>query len=141
MAARIFISYRREGSAGYAGRIHDVLQREFGRDSIFMDVDSMPLGSDFTRVMRDEVSKSEALLAVIGPDWLDVRDPEGKRRLENPNDPVRVEIGAALQKKIPVIPILLDGVKIPAAEHLPKELEELRSAAASMFIMHHSTTI
>ena len=125
MAAKVFISYRRDDSAGHAGRVHDRLEREFGRDLLFMDVDSVPLGVNFVAVLSEEVAKCDVLLAVIGPNWLNARDDDGSRRLDNPHDFVRVEIGAALQRSIPVIPILLDGAKVPKADELPKELEEL----------------
>jgi hypothetical protein len=124
-SARIFISYRREDSAGHAGRVHDRLEREFGRELIFMDVDAVPLGVNFVKALREEVAKCDVLLAVIGPTWLDSRDEAGHRRLDNPNDFVRVEVAAALQRQIPVIPILLDGTKIPNAERLPEEMREL----------------
>src|SRR6185503_13308031 len=87
--------------------------------------DAIPLGANFVRVLHDEVAKCEVLLAVIGRNWLDARDEHGNHRLENPNDFVRVEIGAALQRDIPVVPILVDGARIPDARQLPKELEEL----------------
>jgi TIR domain-containing protein len=125
MSAKIFISYRRDDSAGHAGRVTDRLEREFGRDLLFMDVDAIPLGTNFVKVLHEEVAKCGALLAVIGPDWLDVRDDDGKRRLDNPNDFVRIEIAAALQRDIPVIPILLDGAKMPRANLLPDDLKEL----------------
>jgi TIR domain len=125
MATKVFISYRRDDSAGHAGRVHDRLEREFGRDLLFMDVDSVPLGVNFVAVLSEEVAKCDVLLAVIGPNWLNARDEDGSRRLDNPHDFVRVEIGAALQRSIPVIPILLDGAKVPKANQLPKELEEL----------------
>jgi TIR domain-containing protein len=127
MSAKIFISYRRDDSAGHAGRVTDRLEREFGRDLLFMDVDAIPLGRNFIKVLEDEVAKCGALLAVIGSDWLDVRDDDGNRRLDNPNDFVRIEIAAALQRDIPVIPILLDGAKIPRANQLPDDLKELAS--------------
>ena len=76
-------------------------------------------------MIREEIAKSAALLALIGPDWLDARDEHGKRRLENPNDSVRIEIGAALKRGIPVIPILLEGARIPKADQLPQDLKEL----------------
>jgi hypothetical protein len=123
MAAKVFISYRREDSAGHAGRVHDRLEREFGHDLLFMDVDSIPLGANFIKVLRDEVGKCDVLLAVIGHHWLDARDKNGERRLDDPNDFVRIEIATALQRDIPVIPVLLDGAKIPAADQLPKDLE------------------
>lgn len=90
-----------------------------------MDVDAIPLGANFVTVLRDEVGKCDVLLALIGPKWLDAKDERGNRRLENSNDPVRIEVAAALQRQIPVIPILLDGARIPKADQLPKDLEEL----------------
>lgn len=125
MAAKFFISYRRNDSSGSAGRIHDRLEREFGVDLIFMDVDAIPLGVNFIKVLRKEVAKCDVLLAIIGPTWLDVRDDAGKRRLEDPNDLVRVEIATALQRDIPVIPILVDNGRIPKANQLPDDLKEL----------------
>jgi TIR domain len=125
MAAKVFLCYRRDDSAGYAGRVQDRLTQEFGRDLLFMDVDTIPLGVNFATVLHNEVAKCEVLLAVIGPHWLDARDDAGNRRLDDPQDFVRIEIGAALQRNIPVIPILLDGAKVPKANQLPKDLEEL----------------
>jgi len=125
MAAKVFISYRREDSAAYAGRIRDRLEREFGRDLLFIDVDGIPLGANFVKVLREEITKCSVLLAVIGPRWLDARDEDGTRRLDNPEDFVRIEIAVALQREIPTIPILLDGTKIPKTAQLPKDLEEL----------------
>src|SRR5262249_40469403 len=125
MATKVFISYRRDDSAGHAGRVHDRLEREFGRDLLFMDVDAVPLGVNLVKTLSEEVAKCDVLLAVIGPNWLNARDEDNNRRLDNPHDFVRIEIGAALQRNIPVIPILLDGTKVPKANQLPKELEEL----------------
>ena len=125
MAAKVFISYRREDSAGHAGRVHDRLVREFGSDLLFMDVDGIPLGVNFVKVLQEEVAKCSALLAVIGHEWLNVRDEDGRRRLDNPDDFVRVEIAAALQRDIPVIPIMLEGTKVPKANQLPKDLQGL----------------
>src|SRR5215472_743819 len=124
MAGNVFISYRRDDSASAAGRVHDRLEREFGRDLLFMDVDSVPLGVNFVNVLSEEVAKCDVLLAVIGPNRLNARDEDGNRRLDNLHDFVRIEIGAALQRNIPVIPILLDGAKVPKPNQLPKELEE-----------------
>src|SRR5260221_8150972 len=127
MAAKVFISYRRDDSAGYAGRVRDRLERELGRDLLFMDVDAIPLGTNFSKVLREEVAKCGVLLAVIGPNWSDARDEHGNRRLDDANDFVRIEIAAALQRNIPVIPILLDGATIPKANQLPTNLKELAS--------------
>jgi TIR domain/Ankyrin repeats (3 copies) len=125
MSSKVFISYRREDSAAYAGRIQDWLKREFGHEFIFIDVDGIPLGIDFVKHLRREVSSCGALLAVIGPHWLDVRDENGARRLDSPTDFVRIEIATALRRTIPVVPILLDGTRVPKADQLPKDLKEL----------------
>ena len=125
MAPKFFISYRRDDSAGYSGRVHDRLQREFGNNLLFMDVDSIPLGVNFSKVLVEEVAKCDVLLVVIGPGWLDARDEKGHRRLENSDDFVRIEIGTALKRGIPVIPILLEGTRVPKADRLPDDLKEL----------------
>ena len=122
---KLFISYRRDDSAGHAGRVHDRLEREFGRDLLFMDVDAIPLGANFVKVLGEEVAKCDVLLAIIGPNWLELRDEDGNRRVDNPHDFVRIEIAAALQRNIQVIPILLDGAKLPKVAQLPDELREL----------------
>ena len=125
MAAKVFISYRRGDSAGHAGRVMDRLARDLGRDLLFMDVDAIPLGTNFSKVLNEEVARCGVLLAVIGPNWSDMRDQNGNRRLDDPNDFVRIEIAAALQRDIPVIPILLDGASIPTADQLPDDLKGL----------------
>jgi hypothetical protein len=127
MTAKVFISYRRDDSAGYAGRVRDRLERELGRNLLFMDVDGIPLGTNFSKVLHEEVAKCGVLLAMIGPNWPDARDEHGNRRLDDPNDFVRIEIAAALQRNIPVIPILLEGARIPKADQLPEDLKELAS--------------
>ena len=137
MASKVFISYRRDDSAGHAGRVHDRLEREFGANLLFMDVDAIPLGVNFIKVLSDEVAKCDVLLALIGPNWLNVRDEEGNRRLDNPSDFLRIEIATALQRDIPVIPILLDGARMPKANQLPKDLEEL-SVRNGLDIRHAS---
>jgi hypothetical protein len=119
--ARIFISYRREGDAAQAGRIADRLGNEFGSDHVFMDVDAIGLGVDFVEEINKEVAKCDVLLAIIGPKWLELLDTNQ----DNFMDFVRLEIAAALDRKIPVIPILVDGTKIPPADKLPKELQGL----------------
>lgn len=125
MSGKIFISYRREDSAGYAGRVHDRLAREFGRDLLFMDVDTIPLGVNFVKNLQEAVSECRVLLAIIGPNWIDARDEKNQRRLDNSHDFVRVEIATALQRDIPVVPILLGGSIVPAPAQLPADLREL----------------
>ena len=136
-AAKIFISYRRDDSAGYAGRVMDRLVREFGGDLLFMDVDTIPLGANFVKVLREAVAKCDVLLAVIGRNWIDVTDDDGNRKLDNPEDPVRIEVGVALKRDIPVVPILLDGAKIPKVTRLPGDLKEL-AARHGLDVRHAS---
>jgi hypothetical protein len=90
-----------------------------------MDVDSIPLGKNFAKVIANEVSKCDVLLAVIGPNWLDARDNKGNRRLDDPDDFVRIEIATALHRDIPVIPILIEGTPRPKADSLPRDIQEL----------------
>jgi hypothetical protein len=107
------------------GRIFDKLVQEFGWNSIFKDVDSIPLGIDFKGYLDRKVSECKVLLAVIGDRWLDAADASGKKRLEDPNDLVRIEIESALEQGIPVIPLLVRGAQIPADEDLPAGLKQL----------------
>jgi formylglycine-generating enzyme required for sulfatase activity len=113
------------------------LAHEFGHNLLFMDVDSIPLGSDFIKVLREEVTKCDVLLAVIGNHWLDASDADGQRRLDSDSDFVRVEIATALQRDIPVIPILLDGAKVPKADQLPADLRGL-TARNGLDVRHAS---
>ena len=107
MLGGVFICYRREDSAGFAGRIYDRLTRSLGRESVFLDVDNIPAGLDFVEVLSDHVGRCDALIAVIGRDWLSSADAENRRRLDDPHDTVRIEIEAALDRRIRVIPVLL----------------------------------
>jgi tetratricopeptide (TPR) repeat protein len=121
----IFISYRREETAAYAGRLFDRLSDHFGEDRVFMDVDSIAIGVDFTEAVIEAVSGCVILLALIGRDWSTVADSRGKRRLDNPDDFVRIEIEAALQRDIRVVPVLVDGASLPQADDLPSSLRSL----------------
>jgi TIR domain len=121
----IFISYRRSDSADITGRIYDRLVDEYGRVSIFKDVDSIPLGTDFKEYLDRTVSECNFLLAIIGDHWLDASNDVGKRRLDDPQDFVRVEIESALEKDIPVIPLLVRGARMPEAENLPASLRSM----------------
>ena len=124
--AKVFISYRREDSAGHTGRLFDRITNYFGdRIEIFMDVDSIAPGEDFISVIDEAVGECEILVVVIGRDWLTITDENGKRRLDNPEDFVRVEIAAALNRDIRVIPVLVQGATMPRREQLPEALTKL----------------
>jgi len=111
---RIFISYRREDTAPYAGRIYDRLVTEFGVEQVFFDIDTIPPGDDFVEVLSEKVESCDVLLAVIGKSWLTVADAAGRPRIQNPEDFVAIEIGAALRRKVRVIPLLVGGGRMPA---------------------------
>lgn len=123
--SKILISYRREDSSDIAGRIYDRLTQQFGRQAVFKDVDSIPLGVDFRGYLDEQVAKCDVLLAVIGRDWLKVQDEKGKARLEDPKDFVRIEIESALRRKILVIPVLVRETPIPSVEELPEGIRDL----------------
>lgn len=122
---RIFISYRREETAYPAAWLFDRLRDHFDEDQIFKDVDSIELGDDFVEVIIDAVGSCDVLLAVIGDRWLTITDEDGKRRLDNPDDFVRLEIEAALAREVRVVPILIDGAPMPRPEELPPSLAKL----------------
>jgi hypothetical protein len=122
---RIFISYRREDSAYPAGWLFDRLVERFGTDSVFKDVDSIRPGDNFVSKITAAVGSCSTLLAVIGDNWLTVADKDGQRRLDNPGDFVRLEIGAALARSILVIPVLVNGAPMPRPGQLPDSLKEL----------------
>ncbi len=123
--AKILISYRREDSAYQAGSIRDQLASHFGRENVFIDIDSIPFGHDFRLHLDRSVGNCDYLIAVIGKAWLTVCDPAGERRLDDPADFVRLEIEAALKRDIPVIPVLVDNVPPPRADQLPESLGSL----------------
>ena len=128
--ARIFLSYRRDDSAYVAGVIRDKFIAFFGSGSVFFDVYSIPLGTDFRQYLHDEVAQCDVLVALIGDRWLYGRS-DGRRRLDDPNDFVRIEIESALQRDIPVIPVFLDHMEMLREEELPSSIKTLsyRNAA------------
>jgi WD40 repeat protein len=122
---RVFISYRRQETSGLAGRLYERLAARLGDDQVFMDVDTIAPGLDFAEVIAEAVSTCEVLLAVIGPTWVTATDEDGQRRLEDPDDIVRLEIAAALERNIRVIPILVEGAVMPRRQQLPEDLVKL----------------
>ncbi len=125
MAHAIFISYRRDDTEGEAGRLFADLTRVFGNEGVFMDVADIPPGADFRRVIDESVAQCGVLLAVLGPSWLTITGADGKRRLDNPNDFVAIEIGSALKRDVPVIPVLVHEAHMPPPDQLPESLQEL----------------
>ena len=121
----IFISYRRSDTPDAVGRIYDRLVAEFGKSKVFKDVDSIPLGQDFRSHLNDIVGNCAAVLAIIGPRWVDTRNEAGQRRLEDPDDFVRIELEAALSRSVPVVPVLVGHAPIPGSSQLPSSLSSL----------------
>ena len=125
MSERIFISYRRDDSRGYAGRLQSDLSRRFADEAVYRDVETPP-GVDFGEHITSLVDRCNVVLAIIGPSWLDARDHNGRRRLDEPMDWVRVELERALVREdVEVIPVLVDGAQIPRPEDLPPALAAL----------------
>lgn len=121
----IFISYRRDDSADITGRIYDRLVQHFSRDTVFKDVDSIPLGIDFRQHLESALSQCRVLLAVMGERWSGTDSATGKQRIDDPSDHVRLELELALARNIPVIPVLVRNFSIPAADKLPGSLQSL----------------
>lgn len=125
MGRAIFISYRRDDTEGEAGRLFDDLTRAFGEKSVFMDVTDIKPGLDFRKVIDDNVASCGVLLAVIGPAWANITNSSGERRLDDPNDFVRLEIASALARDIAVIPVLVHSAQMPHPDQLPDNLKDL----------------
>jgi hypothetical protein len=131
MSSKIVISYRRQDSEAITGRIRDRLAGQYGGESVFMDIDSIPFGLDFREQIEHALRHTDILIAIIGPRW--ARGGKGGRsRINEENDPVRVEVETALRRGIPVVPILVNGATMPKPTELPDGLKELsfRNAAA-----------
>lgn len=122
---KIFISYRREDAADVTGRVNDRLREKFGDVAIFTDVDSIPIGEDFRTHLASAVEQCHVLLAVIGRKWVSIEDSKGQRRLDHPTDFVRTEIELALDRKIPVVPLLAHGITMPTDDQLPDSIKQL----------------
>jgi TIR domain len=119
----IFISYRRDDTEGEAGRLFDDLTREFGSNSVFMDVAGIRPGVDFVQAIEQNVADCGVLLAIIGPTWATITGASGQRRLDDPNDFVVLEIASALKREVPVIPVLVHNAKMPSQDQLPESLK------------------
>lgn len=126
----IFLSYRRRDSASATGRLADRLVEHFGPARVFHDHESILAGDDFAEAIRRAINVTTVVLAIIGPDWLEAKDEHGRRRLDDPNDYVRLEIQAALEGGVAVVPVLVEGATMPAAARLPASLAALARCQA-----------
>src|SRR5690242_2126838 len=125
LPGRIFMSYRREDTAYPAGWLYDRLAGHFARSQIFKDIDSIELGDDFVDMITTAVGACDVLVVLIGDRWLTATGQDGQRRLDDPDDFVRLEIEAALARNVRVIPILVEGAQMPRADELPASLAKL----------------
>src|ERR1043166_645452 len=121
---KIILSYRRSDSDAIAGRIRDKLVSHYGDETVFMDIDSIPFGLDFREHVKTALERNDILIAVIGPKWLGL-DADGRPRINEETDPVRIEVETALKRGIPVVPVLVGGGTMPSPSLLPKELQDL----------------
>lgn len=127
--ARIFISYRRADSSWFARWLAERLAGQFGDDAVFQDVESIRPGDDFAAKIEAGIGSCAVLLAVIGPRWL-AEESDAGRRLDDPQDWVRLEIESALRRGILIIPVLVDGARMPSASELPPSLQSLAGRQA-----------
>lgn len=134
---RVFLSYRRGDAGAYAGRLSDSLRERLGAKSVFQDVTAIAPGQDYVAVIDRALGDSDAVLAVIGTGWLTASTPEGARRLSDPDDYVRLELGRALRQSVRVVPVLVGGATVPAAPDLPDELQGLVNRQA--VVLHDET--
>ena len=140
--AQIFICYRRDDAAGHAGRLRDRLAAAFGDSQVFLDIDQVGIGEDFVARTTSVVESCRVVLVVIGRRWLEVRDVHGRRRIDDPDDYVRIEIATALRadRPIVIVPVLVHGATMPREEDLPDEITALsrRNALAAPDERWHS---
>lgn len=128
--AGIVISYRRGDTQAMTGRLFDRLTERFGYDAVFMDIDKIPVGADFREYIRKTIADCNLMLVVIGDRWVGT-GPQEQTHLLEPSDPVRIEIEAAIEKKIPIVPVLVDGIDMPGETSLPESIRSIvyRNAA------------
>jgi hypothetical protein len=122
---RIFINYRRDDTAGSAGRLADSLTDYFGPERVFRDVDGIEAGANFEEVLHRTAQDADAMIVLIGRQWARIVDEEGRVRLHDPDDWVAREIAAGLERGIPIYPVLVESAQMPRAEELPPSLKSL----------------
>ena len=123
--SKILVSYRRDDSSGYAGRLYDRLAEQFSAERVFMDVQTIQPGVDFVREIEEAVEASAVVIVLIGRRWLGASDAEGRRRLDDPHDFVRLEVAAALERGVRIFPVLVGGASMPSQSDLPTPLTRL----------------
>jgi formylglycine-generating enzyme required for sulfatase activity len=125
LAGTIFINYRRGESLKDAQHLTTLIEKHFPHRKVFLDVHGIDGGEHWLHTLERQVAESDVMVTLIGAGWLDLKDEDGKRRLDDPNDFVRFEIAQALTRDIPILPVLVDGAKMPRTTQLPENLMEL----------------
>jgi len=121
----VFISYRRDDSAAYTGRLYDSLSNHMDRAKVFMDLDKIHFGGDFPEVLRESIASAQAMIVVIGPRWLNIAHRDGTLRIQDPTDFVHQEVAQGLERGIHVFPVLVGGATMPSEADLPAALKKL----------------
>jgi hypothetical protein len=136
---RIFLCYRRDDAPTHTAWLASLLVKRFGREMVFQDIDRIVPGEDYRDAIRRELDSCGWVLPIIGQRWLTVTDDEGRRRIDYPNDPVREEIELALQAdaRVRIIPILIDGAKMPRSSELPEPMARLAYRQAHELTARH----
>jgi hypothetical protein len=129
-AAKIVLSYRRADSSGVAGRLFDRIRDRFGAPNVFMDIDSIPFGTNFRTHIQNTLTGCKIVVALMGKDWIGKRLFPFQARIFDANDPIRLEMHTALKMNVPILPVLIDGAKVESMR-LPRELVELRELHAA----------
>jgi len=124
-AGKIFISYRRADALGVAGRLGDSLGEYFGDDRVFRDIEDIAGGDDFGNVIEQNLQSADAVIVLIGQEWLSLTSNDGQRRLDDPNDWVAQEITVAIELGIPIYPVLIEDTPMPRVDELPDKLKTL----------------
>lgn len=130
-ALRLFLCYRRADSATVVDPLHARLSERFGAGNVFRDVEDIQLGGDFRQAVRRALARCDVFLLVIGPRWLEIRDDEGARRLDDADDPVRIEVESAIARGLLVVPVLVGGARMPRSDQMPDGFEELSNRAGA----------
>lgn len=135
MQTSIFLSYRRHDSLAQARALYERLRSEFGSDRVFIDLEGLRSGFDFQHALEQHLDSCQVLIALVGRDWLGATAASEARRIDDSNDFVRAEVRAALERDIPVIPLLLDGAEMPSHAELPDDLKSFARRHAQAFDM------
>ena len=121
---KIIISYRRHDSSAITGRIRDRLAAQYGSNSVFMDIDNIPFGTNFTKQIEDALKEADVLVAIIGHDWVGKQN-DGSWRINNQSDFIRIEIESAFRQGIPILPVLVEGAPMVDADALPVSIRHV----------------